>query len=204
MLRTAYPMGEWIPLPCGNPVGVKLVEDIEYTARFGGRPPSGITASYISSNNPARGKGSVSKGDFLKARQRNVSKLSLAISLAERESVMARPVSAHRRRYSDEFKIRAVQFASHPGVHVQDVAAVLNVHPYMLSRWKREYREGRLRATTLNFPVKTVRKQVQLRRLERQMKALKSKIGHLKKADHLVMGRRRKLSPKKVAAALNS
>ena len=35
--------------------------------------------------------------------------------------------------------------ASTPNIEVQAVAEALSIHPFMLSRWKKEYREGRLR-----------------------------------------------------------
>ena len=50
-----------------------------------------------------------------------------------------------RHRYSSEFKVTAVRLASHPGIQTREVAAALNIHPFMLSRWKREYREGKLK-----------------------------------------------------------
>lgn len=34
--------------------------------------------------------------------------------------------------------------ANYPGIRTQDVAAALDIHPFMLSRWKKEMREGRL------------------------------------------------------------
>jgi len=48
-----------------------------------------------------------------------------------------------KHRYSSEFKW--VRLASHPGIQTREVAAALNIHPFMLSRWKREYREGKLK-----------------------------------------------------------
>jgi transposase len=50
-----------------------------------------------------------------------------------------------KHRYSSEFKVTAVRLASHPGIQTREVAAALNIHPFMLSRWKREYREGKLK-----------------------------------------------------------
>jgi transposase len=50
-----------------------------------------------------------------------------------------------KHRYSTEFKITAVKLASHPDIETQDVAAALHIHPFMLSRWKKEYREGKLK-----------------------------------------------------------
>jgi transposase-like protein len=49
-----------------------------------------------------------------------------------------------KHRYSTEFKVTAVKLAAHPGMETQEVAAALNIHPFMLSRWKKEYREGKL------------------------------------------------------------
>jgi len=52
-----------------------------------------------------------------------------------------------KHRYSSEFKVTAVKLASHPGIQTQEVAAALNIHPFMLSRWKKEYREGKLKGS---------------------------------------------------------
>jgi len=48
-------------------------------------------------------------------------------------------------RYSDEFKIKAVEMSFHEGLQVQQVAEGLGIHPFMLSRWRKEYREGKFR-----------------------------------------------------------
>jgi len=37
-------------------------------------------------------------------------------------------------RYTDDFKATAVRLSQLPGVAVQDVAASLYIHPFMLSR----------------------------------------------------------------------
>jgi transposase len=50
-------------------------------------------------------------------------------------------------RYSLEFKQSAVKLTNVPGVEVQVVAEALDIHPVMLSRWRQEAREGRLRGT---------------------------------------------------------
>ena len=46
------------------------------------------------------------------------------------------------RRYDDQFKVEAVELALQTDVQTQAVAAQLGIHPFMLSRWKKEYREG--------------------------------------------------------------
>lgn len=47
-------------------------------------------------------------------------------------------------RYSHEFKATAVRLSQLPDVRVQDVAASLYIHPFMLSRWRKQAREGTL------------------------------------------------------------
>jgi len=45
-------------------------------------------------------------------------------------------------RYTNEFKSKAVQLSLLDGVKVCDVAKSLDIHPFMLSRWRKEQREG--------------------------------------------------------------
>jgi transposase len=49
------------------------------------------------------------------------------------------------RQYSLEFKLKAVTLSQLAGVQVQAVADALEIHPFMLSKWRREAREGVLR-----------------------------------------------------------
>jgi len=55
---------------------------------------------------------------------------------------MARTIKRAYARYSESFKAEAVRLASQPGILVQDVAQSLDIHPFMLSRWKKQVREG--------------------------------------------------------------
>jgi transposase len=48
-------------------------------------------------------------------------------------------------RYSLEFKRKAVALSELPDVEVQAVADALEIHPFMLSRWRKHAREGTLR-----------------------------------------------------------
>jgi len=48
-------------------------------------------------------------------------------------------------RYSVEFKLTAVKLSHMAGVEVQTVANALDVHPFMLSRWRKEVRDGVLK-----------------------------------------------------------
>jgi len=49
------------------------------------------------------------------------------------------------RQYSLEFKLKAVKLSQLEGVQVQAVAEALEIHPFMLSRWRKEARDGVLR-----------------------------------------------------------
>jgi predicted SnoaL-like aldol condensation-catalyzing enzyme len=57
---------------------------------------------------------------------------------------MARAGPRKVERYGDRFKATAVKLSSLPGVRIMDVAAALDIHPFMLSKWKKDYREGKL------------------------------------------------------------
>ena len=71
-------------------------------------------------------------------------------------------------RYTAEFKLKAVKLSELNGVQVQDVAEALDIHPFMLSRWRKEYREGRIVAgKTVRLEPKTVAELQRLRELER-------------------------------------
>ncbi len=47
--------------------------------------------------------------------------------------------------YSDDFKVKAVKMSYQDGVQVKQVAEALDIHPFMLSRWRKEYRDGKLK-----------------------------------------------------------
>ena len=59
---------------------------------------------------------------------------------------MPRP-KRHRKTYaySLEFKVNAVRLSNQPGVLVKDVADGLDIHPFMLSKWRKEVRLGTLK-----------------------------------------------------------
>ena len=48
-------------------------------------------------------------------------------------------------RYSLEFKLKAVKLSQLKGAEVQAVADALEIHPFMLSRWRKEARDDVLR-----------------------------------------------------------
>ncbi|MCP3851854.1 MAG: transposase [Gammaproteobacteria bacterium] len=47
-------------------------------------------------------------------------------------------------QYGNEFKITVVKLSYQEDLQVKEVAEMLDTHPFMLSRWRKEYREGKL------------------------------------------------------------
>jgi len=134
---------------------------------------------------------------------------------------MAAPVGPKKvHRYSLEFKVQAVRLANHPEIETQDVAHALDIHPFMLSKWKKDFREGKLKpaaeAAGLSLPkalrvavadpekralkkqVKQLQAKVEARRevraLERKLAALEVEHDLLKKAIRFNIERRRRSS----------
>ena len=99
-------------------------------------------------------------------------------------------------RYSDEFKVTAVKLSSLPDVLIQDVAHELDIHPFMLSRWRKEYREGRIvaRKKKIEIDAETAAELKRLRALEREYARLKEEHELLKKAIRFSSERRQRSS----------
>ena len=99
-------------------------------------------------------------------------------------------------RYTAEFKVKAVKLSEISGVLIQDVADALDIHPFMLSRWRKEYREGRLRARVGVSPgVRQVREVKELSSLKREHALLREEHELLKKAIRFCSERRERSLP---------
>ncbi len=95
---------------------------------------------------------------------------------------MARSGPRKVQRYSPEFKLTAVRLSQQPGIQVRMVAAALDIHPFMLSKWRKEVRLGRIRGrarTIATSPVREIRK---LQQLEQAHALLREEHELLKKA----------------------
>ena len=103
--------------------------------------------------------------------------------------------------YSNEFKITAIRLAGLPGTLIQDVAKILDIHPFMLSRWKKEYREGKITGDPhpdlekLTEVEEKVSEQSRIRELERALKKAQIENDLLKKTIQFNLEQRRKSSP---------
>jgi len=89
-------------------------------------------------------------------------------------------------KYGERFKATAVKLSSLPGVLIQDVAAALDVHPFMLSLWRKQVREGVIVARASKLDVETTAELRRLRELERRYKVLKEEHELLKKPSGLL------------------
>jgi len=103
---------------------------------------------------------------------------------------MPRPGPRTTNRYSDRFKATAVRLSELPGVEVQEVAESLYIHPFMLSRWRKEAREGRIVTKGVEIEKDVVAELKELRRVKKQYERLKLEHEILKKAIAFTSDRR--------------
>jgi transposase len=87
-----------------------------------------------------------------------------------------------------------VRLSDLPEVLIQDVAAALDIHPFMLSRWRKQVREGAIVAKGTKLDPQTVAELRRLRELEKKYAILKEEHELLKKAIRFASERKRKSS----------
>ena len=88
---------------------------------------------------------------------------------------MARSGPRKVAQYGDRFKATAVKLSSLPGVLIQEVAAALDIHPFMLSLWRKQVRDGVIVAKSAKLDVQTA---AELKRLRND--AAKGKIRRIR------------------------
>ncbi len=87
-------------------------------------------------------------------------------------------------QYTEEFKAKAVLLSQLEGVQVKEVAETLDIHPFMLSRWRKEYREGKIVADKRKkvTSIKKEKKELsELKKLKKEVAQLKQENDLLKK-----------------------
>ena len=95
---------------------------------------------------------------------------------------MGRPGPKTTARYGERFKVTAVRLSRLPGVRVQDVADSLYIHPFMLSRWRKQAREGVIMARGIEVDKEIAAELKELRKLKKAHERLKMEHDFLKKA----------------------
>ena len=109
---------------------------------------------------------------------------------------MAKPGPKKTNDYGVDFKLRAVQLSEQPGVLIKDVAESLNIHPFMLSKWRKQVRDGDLVGEPpppIEAPA--VAELKRLREVEQKYKRLQMEHDLLKKFHRFVAERKAKPSP---------
>ena len=105
-------------------------------------------------------------------------------------------------RYSDEFKLTAVRLSQQPGTQVQTVAAALEIHPFMLSKWRKDVKDGRLRGRPAKAPPPGPAREIaQLQALERKYAELQEEHDLLKKAIRFWAARKATASPSSTSSS---
>lgn len=96
--------------------------------------------------------------------------------------------------YNDNFKATAVELGALPGVQAQDVAAVLDIHPVMLYRWKKEYRDGDIMKKTDKgmLDSEAQRELKRLKKVEKAHESLKLEHELLKKSIQYSLDQKKK------------
>ncbi|MFZ5620726.1 MAG: transposase [Pseudomonadota bacterium] len=95
---------------------------------------------------------------------------------------MPKPGPRTTYKYSDEFKATAVRLSQLGDVAVQDVAEALYIHPFMLSRWRKQAREGLIVTKGVEVDKDVAAELKALRRMKRDYERLKLEHEILKKA----------------------
>lgn len=96
--------------------------------------------------------------------------------------------------YGDRFKATAVELGALPGVKAKDVAKILDIHPVMLYRWKKEYREGDIMEKQDKGVLEAEQKKEldRLKQIEKEHKLLLMKHDLLKKSIQYCSARKKK------------
>lgn len=97
-------------------------------------------------------------------------------------------------KYSEEFKATAVALSHLEGVLIQDVAQELDIHPFMLSRWRKQVREGKIVVKKLLLDEQTSAELKALRKMKKEYELLKEEHDILKKSIRFISERRQKSS----------
>lgn len=95
---------------------------------------------------------------------------------------MPKPGPRTTYKYSEQFKATAVRLSELPGVAVQDVAESLYIHPFMLSRWRKQAREGVIVTKGISVDKEVAAELKALRAMKRDYERLKLEHDLLKKA----------------------
>ena len=108
---------------------------------------------------------------------------------------MPRPGPRTTYKYTERFKATAVRLSQMQGVSVQQIAESLYIHPFMLSRWRKQAREGLIVTKGVEVDKEVLAELKQLRQLKKEHERLKLEHEILKKAIAFTSAQRARSSP---------
>jgi transposase len=117
---------------------------------------------------------------------------------------MPRPGPRTTFKYSDRFKATAVKLSRVRGIAIQDVAKSLYIHPFMLSRWRKQAREGKIVTKGIEIEKDVAAELKELRKVKRDYERLKIEHDLLKKAIEFTSKRRATSLPSSRAVKRNT
>jgi transposase len=98
-------------------------------------------------------------------------------------------------RYTNDFKLKAVKLTEIGSIQVKQVAAALEIHPWMLTRWRKDKREGLLKGRAdVAIDKRKLRDIEEVAKLKLELALLKEEHELLKKAIWFCSVRRMKSS----------
>ena len=103
---------------------------------------------------------------------------------------MPKPGPRTTYKYSEEFKSTAVRLSHLPDVTVHDVAESLSIHPFMLSRWRKQVRDGGIMAKNVKVNKEAAAELKALRKMKKAYERLKIEHALLKKAIEFTSAKR--------------
>ena len=89
-------------------------------------------------------------------------------------------------RYTNDFKVKAVKLSNQKGIQIEQIAEGLDIHPLMLSRWRKEYREGKLQSDNQKRVAVDKRKRMVSDKKLTENAHLRKEVERLKKEDDLL------------------
>lgn len=88
--------------------------------------------------------------------------------------------------YSNEFKIKVVNLTNLEGLQIKQISEGLGLHPFMVSRWRKEFREGKLVSDDPRRILMTLKTPSRLKKRDEDVKTLQRENQRLKKENDLL------------------
>ncbi len=88
--------------------------------------------------------------------------------------------------YSKEFKVMVVNLSHIEGLQIKQMSECMGLHPLMVSRWRKEVRDGKLSSDVTRRIQMTLKAPSNLKRTASKTKQLEAEIKKLKKENSLL------------------